>query len=350
VDTGVCTFLVEVRRADGSLVGVSDASVSCCVDDAWLRDVQAGQLANDGELPALRVAPSWHDTQRPVVTGLSLSLGDRPPRHYPREVFFTEAHGLIQRLRKEELIATTEKVSWNVVARDSDPEAPRHRVRTKRAPFPLEPASLPHVAAGDYEICIHAGILRRLGNRIVETRSVEGAELLVGHLLHDAERHALELRVVDALPLEPGRDGSSNSHFSFDPAATAAVRRSALTREDGAQTCGWHHNHNPCEGCWEHPDCQVDWVFFSGDDCQVHATLFASPHMVALVGGKAGALPATRPGFRLYGWREGRVVERPFQVVGDGSGEWDSEQRTFRDEPVTHEESPMIETTEEASK
>jgi hypothetical protein len=267
-------------------------------------------------------------------------------------VFFTEAHGLITRLRKEERIATAEKVSWNVIAREDDLDdsgASRPRVRTRRAPFPFEPAALPHVTAGGYEISLEAGMLHRLRDRILETRSVEAAELLVGHLLHDAERHALELQIVDALPLEPGRDGSSNTHFSFDPAATAAVRRRVLAREDGVQPCGWHHNHNPCEGCWEHADCQVDWVFFSGDDCQVQATLFASPHLVALVGGKLGALPAARPGFRLYGWREGRIVERPFRVVGDGSEEWDSQQRTFRNEPAAHQESPMIEAKEDAS-
>lgn len=350
MDTGVCTFSVEARRADGSLVGVSDASISPCVDDALLRAVQAGQLANDGELPALRVRPAWHDAQRPVVTGLTLALGDQPPRHYSREVFSTEAHGLIRRLRGEQRVGPEEKVSWNAVARAADPEAPRHRVRMQRAPFPLVAAPLPQVAVGAYELCVEAAVLARLRDRIVTTRSVEGAELLVGRLLHDAERRALELRIVDAHPLEPGRGGSSNTHFSFDPVESAAVRRRALARDDGAKPCGWHHNHNPCEGCWAHPDCKVDWVFFSGDDCEVHATLFAAPHMVALVGGKIGALPAARPGFRLYGWRDGRVVERPFRVVGDGSDGWDAELGTFRDEAAAPEESPMIEAEEEVSR
>jgi hypothetical protein len=346
--TGDCTFSIEVRRPDGALTGASNASLQSCIDDAWLRDVQAGQLPNDGELPALRVVPRWHDALRPAVTGLSLSLAGGAERHYSREVFSTEADALIQRLRKEGRVADGEKVSWSVIAREAEPTEPRRTVRTERAPFPLRPAPLPHVAAGAYEICIDAAMLRRVRERITRTRSVEGAELLVGHLLHDAERGALELHVFDALALEPGRGGSSNTHFSFDPVATAAARRRVLERADGAEPCGWHHNHNPCEGCWEHPDCKVDWVFFSSDDCQVHATLFSGPHMVALVGGKLGELPANRPGFRLYGWRAGRVVERPFRVVGDGAGDWDSERHTFRDEAVTPQESPMIEATEEA--
>jgi hypothetical protein len=350
MEAGACTFSIEVRLADGALAGVSEVSLSSCIDDAWFRGVQAGELPNDGELPALRVVPRWHDAQRPAITGLSVSLRAGAPRHYPREVFNTEARAFIDRLQGEGRVAKGEKVSWSVVAREAEPAEPAEplrAVRTKRMPFPLEPASLPHLAAGAYEICIDGSVLRRLRDRIGRTRSVEGAELLVGHLLHDAGRGALELRVCDALALEPGRGGSSNTHFSFDPASTVAARRRAQEREDGARPCGWHHNHNPCEGCWEHDACKVDWVFFSGDDCEVHATLFASPHMVALVGGKLGELPAVRPGFRLYGWREAQMVERPFRVVGEGAVDWDSERRTFREEAPATGDSP-IDSREEA--
>ena len=39
--------------------------------------------------------------------------------------------------------------------------------------------------------------------------------------------------------------------------------------------------------------------------------------MLGLVAGKLGHLPATQPGFRLYGWEMGRVTERRFEVVKD---------------------------------
>ncbi len=339
---GVCTFAIEVRRADGALAGVSDATASFCVDDAWFREVQAGRLPNGGQLPALRVAPIWRDAQRPAVTGLSITLDGGPLRHYPRDVFKPQARSLIQRLVADGRVADREQVEWSVIAREEEDEsstatATDTGTQSTRAPFPFEPAALPHVAVGSYEICLDAAMLRRLRDRIRGSGTIEGAELLVGHLRHDAARDALELQVVDSLHLEPGRNGSSSTHFSFDPVATLAARRRSLERADGARPCCWNHNHNPCEGCWKVLECKVDWVFFSADDVEVQTTMFASPQMVALVGGKLGELPAPRPGFRLHGWRDGQMVERPFRVVGDGAETWDAEQRTFREEAAAEE-------------
>ena len=121
MNAGNCTFSIEVRRADRTLVGVSDASLSSCIDDAWFRGVRSGQLPNGGELPPLRVVPTWHDAQRPAVTGLSVSLDGHAPRHYVRDVVWTEARALIQRLQGEGRITSEENVSWSLVAREAWP-------------------------------------------------------------------------------------------------------------------------------------------------------------------------------------------------------------------------------------
>lgn len=328
---GSCGFAIEVRCSDGALAGVCDASPACCVEDAWFRGVRTGRLPNGGERPALHIAPTWHATQRPAVTGLTVALGDGPTHPYTREVFRPQAAAFVARLRDAGRLSASEAVVWSVVAREDGPDEPG--AAAQRAPFPLEPCELPSAAPGSSAVSFEAATLRGLRDRIRRSGTVEGAELLVGHLLHDAARDALELRVVDAIALEPGRGGRSSTHFSFSPVATVAARRRALERGDGSSPCGWHHNHNPCPGCSHNPDCRVNWVFFSDDDLDVHAMLFTSPHMVALVGGKLGDLPASRPGFRLYGWRDGEIVERAFRVVGEGADDWDAQRSAFRDEP-----------------
>ncbi|MEE9606197.1 MAG: hypothetical protein V3U03_00550 [Myxococcota bacterium] len=329
---GACTFAIEVRRADGALAGTADASVSMCVEDALFRGVQAGHLANDGQLPALRLTPTWHEAQRPSVAALSLRLEGVPTRHYDREVFAVQARALVQRLLREKKISDGEKVQWQVVAREEDADAARPRARTTRAPFPWEPEALPQVPRGGFEVRFEAGVLRKLHDRVRASGETEGAELLLGRLAHDSARQALELRIVDALPLAAGRGGRSNVHFAFDPGSFVSARRAAEARGDGVRPVGWHHNHNPCAGCRDNPECKVNWVFFSELDLEVHTSAFGSPAMVALVGGKVGHLPAQRPGFRLYGWRDARVVERPFRVEGSGAGVWSARDGAFLDE------------------
>ena len=81
----------------------------------------------------------------------------------------------------------------------------------------------------------------------------------------------------------------------------------------------------------------VGWVFFSEDDVEVHTSLFG-PYAVALVSGKVGHLSATQPGFRLYGWRDARVSERPFRVEGRGAATWSARDGAFLDEERREED------------
>lgn len=320
-------FQIEVRGEDGALVGRADASAGHCVEDALFHGVRCGELPNHGPLPAPALEPRWQ-AGHPIVAGLSVGFEGRPPRHYGRRVFADQARDLIKRLRIHSPVLAAGELSWNVLARGQVPKSGRP-VRTTRDAFPLEVASLPNVALGSYEVRIEARVLWSLHERVRSSGSLEYAELLLGRLRHDPERSAIELSIEDAMPLAAGRSGHSSIHFSIDPRAIVAARRAARDRVDGLLPCGWHHNHNPCEGCFAKPDCRVDWVFFSEDDLGVHATLFSRPHMVALVGGKIGALPASRPGFRLYGWQRAEVRERCFRVEGPGAAQWNTELGAF---------------------
>ena len=82
------------------------------------------------------------------------------------------------------------------------------------------------------------------------------------------------------------------------------------------------HSHPSCPACTEpeNAGCSAQTLFFSADDKLVHAAAFSSAHLVALVAGKVREAPATRPGFGLFGWSEGRIVERPFRLVQASAG------------------------------
>ena len=324
-------FTLEVRRESGDLAATTQASAAPCIEAAIFRSVWMGELANEGAWPDLQVTPEWLGDGRPVITGLAVGVAGGTPRPFGLEAFASQARALIRSLDAAGRIGAKERVRWNVAADPAGDPAGLGKVRISRSPFPLEPADLPDVAPGSFGVGFAAEVLAGLHDRVRSTGSVEGAELLLGRLHHDSTRRAVQLSVAEALPLTPGRGGQSNTHFAFDPGSFVAARSAALARRDGLRPVGWHHNHNPCDACLERPDCDANWVFFSEDDQQVQATLFPSPYMVALVGGKIAALPASRPGFRLYGWSGGVMEERHFGVTGPGAEAWDRELGAFAD-------------------
>jgi proteasome lid subunit RPN8/RPN11 len=165
-------------------------------------------------------------------------------------------------------------------------------------------------------------VLREIRDTLARAGSVERAGLLLGFLCHDVRREAAVLRVTHSIPLEAGSRGASEAHFSLDPSSFAAAKRAVERSGAGAVPVGWVHSHPPCKQCSENRACQAETVFFSAADVDVHASAFPSPYMIALVAGKLRDLPADVPGYRLYGWERGRVVELGFTVSGSDNERW----------------------------
>ena len=117
-------------------------------------------------------------------------------------------------------------------------------------------------------------------------------------------------------PVEVGA-GASRGHCEFAPETFLAIRREVASRADGAVIVGWAHTHPPVCGaaCLQRvPTCSTGMLFFSSDDHAVHRAAFPARYMVALVSGKEPGRRADEPGVRAFGWQEGGIVERRFQV------------------------------------
>jgi hypothetical protein len=307
-------FVAEVRR-DGNLVGSGPVTAVACLEDARFRGVVAGRLPNDGGMPEFAVTPILTDSNPPRVSGLTLSQGGAPAGHYDFRVFAPQARAVIQRLAREGHVETGAQLEWSVVVREPSSTRPRFGVRREHSPYPLRPQSLSHIEPGTLGVEIAARLLEELQAKVVTADAVEHAALLVGHLLHDEKRGSALVRVTGKIDVEEGRGGSSQIHFAFGTDSFRSARKRAERLNDGTVATGWVHTHPPCKRCVDQPDCKVDTVCFSSDDEQVHATAFGGRYMLGLVAGKLSDLPATRPGFRLYGWEKGCVTERHFEIV-----------------------------------
>lgn len=310
------SFTVEIRRDDAVLATIP-ASVRTCIEDARFRAVLTGGAPNDGAEPALTVEPVWHASGPPNVAAVRLRCPGAPPELYSRGVFTPWARSAIVELVRAERLAAGDEIVWCVVARETPPAPPaRFRGRVVRAPYPLRASALPRAAGepGDLVVEIVEPVLAAVRAATLAASPIECAALLTGELLHDRERGVAALTVTGQLPVVAGRGGASEAHFAFGPETFATARRAHAARNDGSIVAGWFHSHPPCAECVHQQACTKDMIFFSHDDCLVHAAAFAEPYLVALVAGKASDRPATDPGVGLFVWERGGVAARALRA------------------------------------
>ena len=306
------SFTVEIRR-DDTVLATIPASVRTCIEDARFRAVLTGAVPNDGGEPALTVEPVWHTSGPPHVAAVRLRRPGAAPELYGRRVFTPWARSAIVELVRTERLAAGDEIVWFVVARETPPAAPaRFRGRAVRAPYPLCPRALPRAAGepGGLVVEIAEPVLAAVQAAALAAGPIECAALLTGELLHDREQGVAALTVTGQVPVVAGRGGASGAHFAFGPETFATARRAHTARNDGSIVAGWFHSHPPCAECVHQPGCTKDMLFFSHDDCLVHAAAFAEPYLVALVAGKASDRPATDPGVGLFVWERGGVAAR----------------------------------------
>lgn len=309
------TYSVEVHR-DGALLERGVASLGPCLEDALWHGVLAGRFPNDGSVPQLSAVPLWASSGPPVVTGFRVEAAGETAGQYDLNAFAPQAQALIRNLLLNKVLVDKEEVEWNVIAiAESMDDKPRFRSRLSRAPYPLQVGVLPEALPGEVSAVFEPTVLDAIRRVIVAAYPCEVAGLLLGELVFDPERRAVELTVKNQLPITAGAGGASGGHFSFGPESFLSARRAVGSGEKGVP-CGWFHSHPPCKDCAAKPDCLTDMVFFSADDMQVQASAFPASYAVALVGGKVRDRPATDPGFRLYGWQRGSIVERALRVTG----------------------------------
>jgi hypothetical protein len=316
---GRVEFIAEVRR-DGSPVGSGPVTPAPCFEDAFFYGVLAGRYANDGRMPEFEAVPSFADSTVSRVEGLELYVGEAPAGSYDAEIFVPQARALIQDLARQGRVEPGTKLEWSVAARESSSAGRRFSARVSRSPYPFWPESLPELESGSLAVEIEPAVLEALRTEVLAEGAVERAALLVGRLLHDADRGAALIRVTGKVDVEVGPGGASRAHFSFGSDSFLSARARAERRRDGTVLVGWGHTHPPCQHCVDTPSCAVETICFSADDEEVHSSAFPSSYMVGLVAGKLGHLPATRPGFRLYGWKRGKLAERSFAVSGEQRG------------------------------
>jgi hypothetical protein len=312
-------FLVVCQRSE--VVHEEELNFNPLVHDVAFSAVCRGALPNDGKWgPTVLESRSSGGRVEAIVVKVGSAS-----RTYDREVFRDRAlEVLLKRAVADESRPDEEPAhSWEVQVRDV-PAAGRRpaRASVRHQPYPLRQESRPPSVAiapdcdEGVSIRIAAQLLADL--REVSTGSLdrEQVSFLTGHLAQESGG-LVSVLLLDKIQASAAA-GSSRVHFAFAPETFVAARSELERRKSDQVILGWHHNHPPpCgrECLMKVPACDTENVFFSLDDRAVHRSAFDRPYMVALVSGKGKGVRADDPLTRAYGWRHGRIRQRPWTVL-----------------------------------
>ncbi len=171
----------------------------------------------------------------------------------------------------------------------------------------------------DFPVLIPRRVVEEAVEEAKQAPEREVGGVLLGHLRRDDG--GLYLEVTALVPAE-GTEATELS-VTFTHATWARVREVIAVRGEGESFVGWMHSH-PFRFCKECPlpvpkECLDKVLFYSADDEFLMELSFAQPFMV-------GLLTAVEPRLRaalghlpvkLYGWRNGDIHPRGFEVIDE---------------------------------
>ena len=173
----------------------------------------------------------------------------------------------------------------------------------------------------DMRVLIDHGVLEEAVEEARATPEQEIAGFMLGRLYRDGLTSKVFVTIT-GLASAGGTTEASETSVTYTPASFAHVREMIKLRGRDETVVGWYHSH-PFKLCAEcplptPPECIAKVLFYSQDDIHLMSSTFPEPFSLGLlvaveprIEQAVGHLPV-----KLYGWREGAIVERGFEVVG----------------------------------
>ena len=173
----------------------------------------------------------------------------------------------------------------------------------------------------DFPVLIPRHVLEEAVDEARRAPEREVGGVLLGHLRRDSERGELFLEVTCLVPAEQTQ--ATEISVTFTGATWARVREVIDWRGEGEIFAGWMHSH-PFRFCAECPspvpaECVGKVMFYSSEDEFLMETSFARPFMVGLLAAVEPRLETVlgHPPVKLYGWKNGSIEPRGFEVLND---------------------------------
>ena len=317
---------------------------------AWCARVNGSSTFRAGNLDAIDLAPSWHPSLgQPNIDGIEIKVASGGSFHTPIEIFQRDASAFATRLVTDEKLeagtpylyrvaafentATTPPPTTNnspktLVTFEEDPEPhaefPAPAIDTTTAEHDQSPTSRDADLgqAEDHTVYLPERVLRQTEAMAASAEGREIGGFLVGHLCRiDGKAAAV---VSDQIPAR--HTDRAEMSLTLTPKTWQALDQVLKFRNRDEVVLGWHHLHPAstwCKNCVEKStsdedlraridNCAYQKVFFSDADKQTSRTAFAVPYQVGLL-----VVDTSLEGvqFGMYGWRNGILSRRCFEVV-----------------------------------
>jgi proteasome lid subunit RPN8/RPN11 len=292
-------------------------------------------------LAAARIEPAFANGKQgsPNAEGFRVVLplpdGGEHALEFPAEFFDRRALRIGTELVRSQDVPNNSTLLYQLSAYLESEEAPARRglrftLEPESVEVPIRAGSLagygPREAwdapgTDDMPVLIPRRVIDESVEEAVKAPEREVGAALLGHLRRDTETGVLFVEVTCQVPAEATT--ATEVSVTFTPASWARVREVIEVRGEGEIFVGWVHSHpfGLCAECPAKPppECVDKVLFFSEDDQFLMELSFPRPFMIGLLCAREPRLAAAlgHAPVRLYGWRDGEIVQRGFEVIDE---------------------------------
>ncbi len=335
-------YALEVFKNDGTSIGQVPISMDWepAIEWTWLLGLRRNQIQPTDSTSASLIQPFWHSQfGEPYINGFGVeirSANSTGPKtedfcfDFTTAYFKDEAQAASALLVEKGLLEKGELFLYIPVAfpAPEEPKAgPQLSFRTQKIvpPLPLKESSLERFQNGarsvgtlqpdDMPVFIPQHVLDETGCLSREAGENETGGILIGHLHRDTQVPEVFVEITAQLP---AKHVVAKTHtFTFTSHTWTAAQAALDLRKKHEMYLGWWHSHPIREWCKNCPQekkeaCTLTGCFFSGQDLQLHRTVFPRAYSIALVVNDVSSKNMTHS---LFGWRNGFMESRGFQIV-----------------------------------
>ena len=289
---------------------------------------------------AARVEPIFaDDSDSPRTKGFRVALqlpnGDEHTRDFSTTYFGSAANRVRAEFMRTDVLSQGDDLNYRLTAYldDEPPAEPESKLRISLEPVSTNvkvraacrrdfgpAAAWDEPDYADLPVLVDHSVLEEAVAESEADARREIGGFLLGHLLRDGKNNETFLAVT-GLASGSGTTEASDMSVTFTPETFNRARQIIGLRGADESIVGWYHSH-PFRFCAEcplptPPECIAKVLFYSQDDVHLMETTFDQPFMVGLlaaiepcIAAALGHLP-----LKLYGWRDGNIKPRGFEVV-----------------------------------